>query len=124
MKLNTLFIIIVILGLFFGIVFMLMPGGAEEFYGADYTEAGKVDLQLLGASFLGFAVLLFLATKSKDAVARKAIVLGLFVSFVIALVISLKAQLAGVFNVWGWSKVAIFGIVSIFLLIFLIKGVE
>jgi len=124
MKLNTLFIIIVILGLFFGIVFVLMPGGAEEFYGGDVTEAGKVDLQLLGASFLGFAVLLFLATKSKEAAARKAIVLGLLVSFVIALVISLKAQLAGVFNVWGWSKVAIFSIISLCLLFFVIKGVE
>jgi len=101
-----------------------MPGGAEEFYGGDVTEAGKVDLQLLGASFLGFAVLLFLATKSKEAAARKAIVLGLLVSFVIALVISLKAQLAGVFNVWGWSKVAIFSIISLCLLFFVIKGVE
>ena len=124
MKLNTLFIIIGILGLIFGAAFVLMPDGVEEFYGADVTEAGKVDLQLLGASFLGFAVLLFLATKSKEAAARKAIALGLLVSFVIGLVVSLKAQFAGVFNVWGWSKIAIFGIASLFLLFFLIKGVE
>ena len=43
-----------------------------------------------------------MAIKSKDAAAQKAIVLGLLVIFVIGLVVSLKAQLAGFVNVWGW----------------------
>ena len=124
MKLNTLFIIIGILGLFFGIVTVLIPGGFSAFYGGDLTEAGKLDTQLQGAAYLGFAILLFLVIKSKDAAARKAIVLGLFVMFVVGLVVSLKAQLAGIVNVWGWSTVAINGILSVCLLFFLMKGVE
>lgn len=124
MKLNTLFIFIGILGLFFGILTVLIPGGLSAFYGGALTEAGKLDTQLQGAAYLGLAILLFMVTKSKDVTARKAIVLGLLVMFVVGLVVSLKTQLAGLINVWGWSTVAIHGIVTLCLLYFLMKGVE
>jgi len=124
MKLNNLFIFIGILGLFFGILTVLIPGGFSAFYGGNLTEAGKLDTQLQGAAYLGLAILLFMVTKSKDAAARKAIALGLLVMFVVGLVVSLKAQLAGFINVWGWSTVAIHGIVTLCLLFFLMKGVE
>ena len=124
MKLNAVFIIIGFLGLFFGICTVLIPGGFSAFYGGELTEAGKLDTQLQGAAYLGFAILLFMATKSKEVAARKAIVLGLLVMFVIGLVVSLKAQLAGYVNVWGWSTVAINGILSLCLLFFLMKGIE
>ena len=84
----------------------------------------KLNTQLQGAAYLGFAILPFMVTKSKDAAFRKAIVLGLLVMFVVGLVVSLKAQLAGSINVWGWSTVAIHGILSLCLLFFLMKGVE
>ena len=124
MKLNSLFIIIGILGLFFGILTVFIPGGFSAFYGGELTEAGKLDTQLQGAAYLGLAILLFLVTKSKDAAARKAVVLGLLVMFVVGLVVSLKAQLAGSVNVWGWSTVAIHVILSLGLLFFLIRRAE
>jgi hypothetical protein len=124
MKLNGLFIFIGILGLFFGVLTVLIPGGFSAFYGGELTEAGKLDTQLQGAAYLGLAVLLLMITKSKDAAAQKAVVLGLLVMFVIGLVVSLKAQLAGFVNVWGWSTVAIHGIIILCLLFFMMRGAE
>ena len=124
MKLNTLFIITGVLGLCFGVLTVLMPGGFSEFYGGSLTDSGKFDTQLQGAAYLGFAFLLFFALKAKEAAARKAIVIGSLVHFVIGLIISLKWQLAGIVNVWGWSTVTIFALLSLGYLYFLVKGVE
>lgn len=124
MKLNTLFIITGILGLFFGLLTVLVPGGFSEFYGGALTNAGKFDTQLQGAAYLGFAFLLFFALKAKEAAARKAIVIGSLVHFVIGIIISLKWQLAGAVNAWGWSTVAIFALLALGYLYFLLKGVE
>ncbi|MGD8540188.1 MAG: hypothetical protein PVI66_15860 [Candidatus Aminicenantes bacterium] len=124
MKLNTLFIITAILGLFFGLLTVLIPTGFSEFYGGTLTDAGKFDTQLLGAAYLGFAFLLFFALKAKEAAARKAIVIGSLVHFVIGFIISLKWQLAGTVNVWGWSTVAIFALLCLGYLYFLMKGAE
>ena len=124
MKLNTLFIITGILGLFFGLLTVLMPGDFSEFYGGTLTDAGKFDTQLQGAAYLGVAFLLFFALKAKEAAARKAIVIGSLVHFVIGLVISLKWQLVGTVNVWGWSTVAIFALLALGYLYFLVKGFE
>lgn len=124
MKLNTLFIITGILGLFFGIVLLLFPGGFAEFYGGALSDSGKFNSQLQGAAYLGFAFLLLFATKAKENKALMAIVTGLSVHFVIGFVISLKWQLAGIVNAWGWSTVAIFGLLSIGYLYYLIRGAK
>jgi hypothetical protein len=124
MKLNTLFIITGILGLFFGLLTLLVPGGFSEFYGGSLTDAGKFDTQLQGAAYLGFAFLLFFVVKAKEAAARKAVVIGSIVHFVIGLIVSLKWQLAGTVNVWGWSTIIIFALLLLGYLYFFMKGVE
>ncbi len=124
MKLNVLFIITGILGLFFGILTLIIPGPFYAFYGGELTDFGKNAAQLQGAAYVGFALLLFLATKSKDVKARFAIVVGAIAQFIIGLIASLRWQLAGVGNAWGWSTIAIFALLSLGYLIFLIKGVE
>lgn len=124
MKLNTLFIITGILGLFFGLLTLLVPGGFSEFYGGALTDAGKFDTQLQGAAYLGFAFLLFFVVKAKEAAARKAVVIGSIVHFALGLIVSLKWQLAGTVNVWGWSTIIIFALLLLGYLYFFMKGVE
>ncbi len=124
MKLNTLFIITGILGLFFGLLLVLIPGPFYAFYGQELTDSGKNAAQLQGAAYLGYALLLFFVLKAKEIKARKAIVIGLLVHFIIGFVVSLKWQLAGVVNAWGWSTVALFGLLSLGYLYSLIKGAE
>jgi len=121
MKLNVLFIITGILGLFFGIVQVIIPGQFSDFYGGELTDAGKFNGQLIGAAYIGLALLLFIATKSSEAKARQAIVIGSLVHFTIGLVISLRWQLLGVVNVWGWTTVGLFGLLSLGYLYFLVS---
>lgn len=110
MKLNVLFIINGILGLFFGVLMLLIPGAFSEFYGGELTNAGKYNGQLIAAAYLGYATLLFIATKAKEAKARQAIVIGSLVHFIIGLVISLRWQILGEVNAWGWTTVGLFGL--------------
>ena len=120
MKLNVLFIITGILGLFFGIVQVIIPGQFSDFYGGTLTDAGKFNGQLIGAAYIGIALLLFLVTKSSDAKARQAIVIGSLVHFVIGLAISLRWQLLKVVNAWGWTTVGLFALLSLGYLYFLV----
>lgn len=124
MKLNALFIITGILGFFFGLLTVLIPGGFYAFYGSELADAGKSAAQYQGAAYLGFAVLLFFATKTKDLIGRRAIAIGLFIHFILGFIISIRWQLLGGVNAWGWSTVAIFGLLSLGYLFFLIRGVE
>ena len=110
MKLNVLFIINGILGLFFGVLMLLIPGAFSEFYGGELTNAGKYNGQLIAAAYLGYATLLFIATKAKEAKARQAIIIGSLVHFIIGLIISLRWQILGEVNVWGWTTVGLFGL--------------
>jgi hypothetical protein len=121
MKLNVLFIITAILGLFFGILMLLIPGHFSEFYGGTLTNAGKYNGQLVAAAYLGFAVLLFVATKAKEAKARQAIVIGSLVHFIVGLIISLRWQIIGGVNAWGWTTVAIFALLTIGYAYFLVS---
>lgn len=124
MKLNTLFVITGICGLFFGLLTVLIPGGFYAFYGGELTDTGKNASQLQGAAYLGYAFLLFLALKATDPKARKAIVFGLLVHSVIGVIVALRWQIAGILNAWGWSTVAIFGLLTLGYLYFLIKGTD
>jgi len=124
MRHSTLFLITGILGLFFGLCTVLMPGAFYEFYGGILTDNGKYAAQLQGAAYLGFALLFFFAAKAGESKARTAIVVGAFIHFLIGLVVSLKWQIAGVVNAWGWTTVAIFALLSIGYLYLLLKGGE
>jgi len=113
MKLNALFIITAILGLFFGILMLIIPGQFSDFYGGTLTNAGKYNGQLVAAAYLGFAALLLIATKAKEAKARQAIIIGSLVHFVVGLIISLRWQIMGEVNVWGWTTVGLFALLSL-----------
>jgi hypothetical protein len=113
MKLNALFVITGVLGLFFGLLLVLLPGPFYAFYGGELTDAGLNAAQLQGAAYLGFSVLLLMASKAKELKARKAMVFGMLVHSIIGFVVSLRWQLIGEGNDWGWSTVAIFALLAL-----------
>lgn len=108
MKLNTVMIAASILGVIFGLGFALMPAAALNLYDASTNDVGLLLARFFGGSMLGFATLLWSARNAAESDARRAIVQGLFVSFLIALIVSLFAQVNGVLNALGWLGVAIF----------------
>ena len=108
MKLNNLMVINAIVAALFGIAFVLVPAQVIQLYGITVDAPLKYVGQLLGASFVGFAFLTWLARNATDSDARRAIVLALFVSDGVGFVVALIGQLAGVVNSLGWLNVAIY----------------
>ncbi len=109
MKLSTMMIINAVVAAGFGVAFVLVPSQAISLYGIEETsEILILILRLMGAAFIGFAVLTWLARNASDSDARRAIVLALIVSDGIGFIAALIAQLADVVNSLGWSTVAIY----------------
>jgi hypothetical protein len=109
MKLSTMMIINALVAAVFGVAFVVVPSQSISLYGVeDASEILILILRLMGASFIGFAVLTWLARNASDSDARRAIVLALIVSDGIGFIAALIAQLADVVNSLGWSTVAIY----------------
>lgn len=107
MKLKTLFIINTIVAGLFGLGFLFVPNQVTAPYGVTLNEAGIGIIRLLGAAFIGFALIAWFARDAAASEARRAIVLSYFIAFVIDTLVSLQGQLTGTFNALGWSTVVI-----------------
>jgi uncharacterized PurR-regulated membrane protein YhhQ (DUF165 family) len=113
MKLSTLFTIHSIVGIIFGLAYVIAPQESISYYGKQFGEAGIVIARLLGAAFINYGVIAWLARKAEDSKARQAIILGFFISLVIAFIISLVTMLTGRWSAINWSTVAIYFLLSL-----------
>ena len=113
MKLATIFSINAGLALVFGLGFVLMPETLLSSYGIELSEPGLFVGQLLGAAFLGFAIITWLVRNSGESDVLRAIVLAFFIENTIGFVVALKGQLAGLANTLGWSTVAIYALLAV-----------
>jgi len=102
MKLRNLFTVAAVVSILLGLGFVLVPGRLASPYGLELDEAGLMVLRLLGAAFLGYAVLNWFARNAEQSKARQAIILAQFVSNAIAFIAALANQLSGVPNAVGW----------------------
>ena len=108
MKLRTLMTINAVVAAVFGVALVLVPGQVVSQYGVEATAILKYPGQLLGAAFVGFAVLTWSARNADDSAARRAIVLALFICNAVGFVVALIGQLNNVVGPLGWSTVAIY----------------
>ena len=113
MKIKTLMIITAVIAVVFGFAFVFIPEQFLLLYGNPVTAGMKYIGQLFGAALITFAVLTWSARNSPDNEARKAIVLSLFIGYVIGFIVVLMGQLSCVVNVLGWSTVAIYFLLSL-----------
>ena len=108
MKLKNLFTINAIVAVLFGLAFVFMPATLLSYYGVKLSAAGLIVAQLLGAAYIGYSLLTWLARNKEQSEARKAIVLAMLVHFAVGLVVSLIGQFSGELNALGWLNVVIF----------------
>ncbi|MFQ5885642.1 MAG: hypothetical protein ACE5II_00240, partial [Anaerolineae bacterium] len=85
-------------------------------------QGGILIARTLGATLLGNAVVFWFARNPEDSEARRGIVLGQVISFAIAFILNLLGQLSGVMNTLGWSLVAIFLVLGLGYVYFLLVG--
>jgi hypothetical protein len=108
MKLNILLVINAILLGFFGLASLLAPEASATPYGLTLDPLSKHLNQLLGAFFLGLAVLSWMSRKVTDSNAQRAILLAFFISYSISMIISIIDILSGLGNALGWSSVVLY----------------
>jgi hypothetical protein len=92
----------------FGLGFVFMPGQILPMYGVEPNAALKLIGQFLGAALVSLAILAWLVRNLSDSEAWRAIVLALFVGETLGFIFALIGQINGIFNVMGWSVVAVY----------------
>jgi hypothetical protein len=107
-KLRNLFVLNALLGLAFGVGFVLLPGTMLELYGMEQTLSANLAGQLFGVELIVVGLLCWLVREIPDSAARRGIMLALLISDVVGLIVVLRGTLSGVMNAMGWSGVAIY----------------
>jgi len=108
MKFKTLMVIKAVVCIGFGPVLLFFPGPLLTLLGSSFGPGAAITAREYGAALLGNFMLAWFARKAEESVARRAIVLNLFVYDAVAFVAMLLIQLSGGMNLLGWGIVAIY----------------
>lgn len=69
--------------------------------------------RFFGSALLTYAAVLWLARESGDSPARRAIVLGFFLTMIVGAVVALHTQLTTTTNALGWTTVALYALLAL-----------
>jgi len=108
MTLRTFFTVFAVLSALFGIGFLTAPNGVLAMYGFPASPYVAVMTRLFGGTLLAIAIIQWLARDFRDEGAVTALLMGLGVSHVVNLLVSIAATVAGTINALGWTTVLIF----------------
>ncbi|MCG2767002.1 MAG: hypothetical protein L6435_01270 [Anaerolineae bacterium] len=109
MKLKQLFVVHSFVALFHGGGFVLAPELFMSLYGISLADPAAVFVaRLFGAALLIYCFVAWFARDAEDSAARRAIVLGFFLSGIIGFIVALQGQLTGVTNSLGWLVVGLY----------------
>lgn len=112
MGFKTLCVINTIVAGAFGIAFVAAPVQTMAMYGPELTPGGAFLAQLMGAAFIGFALITWFAKGAEDSEARSAISLGICFGDTIGCILCIMAAAGDVVNALGWSSVAIYLLIA------------
>ena len=123
MKFKTLMIIKAIVCLGFGPLLLFFPGWLLNLLGTTYGPGAGATLtaHAYGATLFGNLMLTWFTRESGESIARKAIIIHLFVYDAIALVATLILQLTGGLNALGWGIVFVYFFFTVGFGYFLLK---
>ncbi len=94
--------------LIFGPILLFLPGPLLNVLGTTFSHGAAFTARVYGASLFGNLMLCWFARNAEKSVARRAIILDLFVYDAIALAATLLIQLSGGLNWLGWGIVGIY----------------
>ena len=91
----------------FGAGFVLMPGLVFGIYGVSLNASGLMLAHVAGAAIIGLAAFAWLSRNLAPDLVQRTLAPSLLLWFTIKAVVTLIAQLQGVFNTLGWSIVGL-----------------
>jgi hypothetical protein len=94
--------------LIFGLILLFLPAWILGLLGSAYCPAAAVTAREYGAALIGVLMLTWFARNAEDSIARRAIIINLFVYDAIGFVAMLTLLLSGVMNALGWGVVIIY----------------
>lgn len=112
MKLGTWFSIHAVCALLFAAMLLLSPQSLLAAYGLTTDAVGVATARQLGATFLAFGVIAWLARSAPPGPALRSIVVGFAVALPVGCVCSLHAQLTVAPNPLHWSVVCTWGVLA------------
>jgi hypothetical protein len=112
MRLRTLLLIGGLLGLVFGIGFLLAPRPMLTLYGVPADPPVVLLARFFGAALVQVGLVFYLIRDVGDPKTQRGVVIGSFIGSVAGLVVALTGQFWGLVNVFGWSTVAIYGLLT------------
>ncbi len=104
---KTLFTVTLIVELIFAVGFIAVPGTLFGTFGVTPDAFGISLARLFGSALLSFVVLLYYARAKTSPDLHKAVVRCLFTYWLVSSVLLIMAQLAGLFNIMGWTTIVL-----------------
>jgi hypothetical protein len=110
MRLGTLLRLAGILALAFGIGFLFAPARVLSMYGVAAEPTVVLLARFFGSALVQLGLVFYLIRDVSDPTTRRGVVIGSFLGSLAGFVVSLTAQFWGLMNSFGWSTVAIYGL--------------
>jgi len=110
MRLGTLLRLAGILALAFGIGFLFAPARVLSMYGVAAEPTVVLMARFFGSALVQLGLVFYLIRDVSDPTTRRGVVIGSFLGSLAGFVVSLTAQFWGLMNSFGWSTVAIYGL--------------
>jgi hypothetical protein len=108
MKLKTLLVIHAVVALVYGISFELVPALVLSIYGVTQGPAETLMARYFGVELIAVGLLCWFARNVADALARRAIILAVFISDIVGVIVSGQGTLSGAMNAVGWTAVGLY----------------
>ena len=112
MRFSTLLAVAGILGVLFGLAFLLAPSFGLRQYGVTTDAAGIFLTRFFGAALLQLG-LVFLTIRSLPESSISRVALAACLGELAGLWVAVRLQLSGGINAMGWSSVAIYGVLAL-----------
>jgi hypothetical protein len=113
MTMRNLLVTTAVLAFVFGGAYLLIPAQVLALFGASTDDVGQLAARFFGGAVVGYGVLA-LAHRDSDLIDARGSVLPAFaITFSLAFVLALLAQLTGVLNALGWVSVVTFLMLAI-----------
>ncbi len=113
MRLRTLLLIGGLLGLAFGTGFLLAPRPMLTLYGVAAEPSVVLLARFFGAALVQVGLVFYLIRDVGDPKTQRGVIIGSFLGSVAGLVVALTGQFWGLVNQFGWSTVAIYGLLTL-----------